>query len=272
MVHQEHPMAHFPTLFISHGGPNIVTSDTPARHYLEGLATLVAKPSAIVIVSAHFETDGVSVVTDPHPEMIYDFRGFAPELYEMVYPSPGDAPLAETVLGLLDQAGLAPTRMPSRGYDHGAWTPLKLAFPAADIPIVQVSIDPSRDAQWHYAIGQALAPLRDRNVLMIGSGHITHNLRAYFSVMRAGIAPDPLLAGQVTAFTDWFAEKLEVGDTAALLDWKRQAPFPIENHPTDEHLMPIFFAYGAAGEGARGARTHASVDNGFFANDSYLFQ
>jgi 4,5-DOPA dioxygenase extradiol len=259
-------------LFISHGGPSIVISDTPARHYLETISSLIPHhPKAIVVVSAHFETHGVTVVTDPRPEMIYDFRGFAPELYKMVYPAPGAPELAEKVLGLLDEADLSPARLGKRGYDHGTWTPMKLAFPAADIPIVQVSIDPSRDAAWHYAVGKALAPLREEGILLIGSGHITHNLRAYFSMLRQGVAVDPELSGRVHAFTAWFDEKLRASDTSALLDWKRQAPFPADNHPTDEHLMPIFFAYGAAGAEPKAERVHASVDNGFFANDSYLF-
>ena len=154
-------MTTMPSLFISHGGPNVVTDDTPARDYLRSLSTLVPRPRAIVIVSAHFEHDGVAVVTDPHPEMIYDFGGFAPELYRMVYPAPGEPELAQRVFGLLDEAGLDPTRMAKRGYDHGAWTPLLLAWPDADIPVVQVSVDPHRDASWHYALGQALSPLRE---------------------------------------------------------------------------------------------------------------
>src|SRR5262245_19395283 len=260
-----------PTLFISHGGPNVVISDTPARRYLESLATRLPRPRAIVIVSAHFETEGVAVVTDPHPGMIYDFRGFEPELYEMGYPAPGDPALAERVFQLLSEAGMAPERIASRGFDHGAWTPLMLAFPAANIPVVQVSIDPNRDAAWHHSLGQALSPLREEGVLLIGSGHITHNLRAVFSVMRQGAAPDPALPGKVHAFTEWFAEKLTDGDTAAILDWKHKAPFVSDNHPTDEHLMPLFFAYGAAGENAKAERVHASVDYGIFANDSWLF-
>ena len=264
-------MDRLPTLFISHGGPNIVISDTPARHYLEALADGLPKPRAIVVVSAHFETDGVAVVTDPQPGMIYDFGGFAPELYEMVYPAPGEPELAQRVFSLLGEAGLRPGRIEKRGYDHGTWTPLKLIYPDATIPVVQVSIDPRRDARWHYEIGRALSPLRDEGVLLIGSGHITHNLRAFFSVMRQRAAPDPQLPAKVRAFTDWFARTLAEGDTAALLDWKAKAPFAADNHPTDEHLMPIFFAYGAAGESPKAERAHASVDHGFFANDSYLF-
>jgi 4,5-DOPA dioxygenase extradiol len=147
-----------------------------------------------------------------------------------------------------------------------------LAFPDGDIPVVQVSIDPARDAAWHHAVGRALAPLRAEGILLVGSGHITHNLRAFFSTVRKGEKPDPALPGKVKAFTDWFHDRLEQGDTRAILDWKAEAPFPAENHPTDEHLMPIFFALGAAGEGARGERVHDSVNHGFFANDSYLFQ
>ncbi|MGB3386486.1 MAG: class III extradiol ring-cleavage dioxygenase [Pseudaminobacter sp.] len=265
-------MAPIPTLFISHGGPNIVLSDTPARHYLETVSSLIPRPKAIVIVSAHFETEGVAVVFDPKPEMIYDFGGFASELYQMVYPAPGDPTLAARVFDLLRDAGLKPQRIDKRGYDHGTWTPLKLAFPEADIPIVQVSIDPNRDAAWHYSLGQALSGLREEGVLLVGSGHITHNLRAYFSVMRQGAEPDPALAGKVTAFTGWFSEKLAQNDTESLLNWKKKAPFPDENHPSDEHLMPIFFAFGAAGASPIARRVHDSKDHGFFANDSYLFQ
>ena len=111
-------------------------------------------------MSAHFETHGVTVVTDPKPTMIYDFGGFDPQLYRMVYPAPGEPQLAERVVALLDEAGLAPARLGRRGYDHGTWTPLKLAYPADDIPVVQISIDPNRDARWHHAVGRALAPLR----------------------------------------------------------------------------------------------------------------
>ena len=264
-------MPAMPTLFISHGGPTIVIDDSPAHDYLATLAGRFPRPKAIVIVSAHFETDGVAVVTDPAPGMIYDFRGFAPELYEMVYPAPGEPALAERVVGLLGEAGLKPSRVEKRGYDHGTWTPLKLAFPEADIPVVQVSVDPHRDAAWHYGLGRALAPLREEGVLLVGSGHITHNLRALFPVMRQGAAIDPAMVEQVNSFTQWFAEKLAAGDREAILDWKARAPYPAENHPTDEHLMPIFFAYGAAGDDARAERTHASKQFGFFAWDSYLF-
>ena len=205
---KETHMPAMPSLFISHGGPNVVTDESPARTYLMGLSHLLPKPKAIVIVSAHFETGGVAVVTDPAPGMIYDFGGFSLELYKMVYTAPGAPELAERVIAMLEKAGFAPFRLEKRGYDHGAWTPLKLAFPEGDIPVVQVSIDPNRDAAWHYAIGRALAPLREEGILLIGSGHITHNLRALFPVMRHGNEPDPELTERSTSppFAERFAE------------------------------------------------------------------
>ncbi|MCB1495658.1 MAG: dioxygenase [Bauldia sp.] len=261
-----------PSLFISHGGPNIVLDDTEARDYLRGLEGLVGRPSAIVVMSAHFETRGPVVVGDPAPGMIYDFGGFPDELYRMVYPAPGSPELAARIKTMLDAAGIPTVVAPERGYDHGTWTPMMLAFPEADIPIVQLSIDPGRDAAYHHALGRALAPLREENVLLVGSGHITHNLRAVFNAMRRGLAPDPEMADKVDAFTGWFADAFAKGDRDAILHWKERAPFVTENHPTDEHLMPLFFAYGAGGEGAEAVRAHDSKQMGFFAFDSWLFR
>ena len=261
-----------PTLFISHGGPNIVTDDSLARSHLMSLAEMLPqKPSAIIVASAHFETEGASVVSDPAPGMIYDFGGFAPELYEMVYAAPGSPKLAERVMNRIKEAGLPVRLISERGYDHGSWTPLILAFPEADIPIVQVSIDPQQDAAYHHRLGAALSGFAGENTLIIGSGHITHNLRSVFSVMRGGKEPDPAVENKVVAFTDWMADALSIGDTEHLLNWRDQAPFPLENHPTDEHLMPIFFAAGAAGDKAMATRIHASRQMGFFAFDCYRF-
>ncbi len=264
-------MTRIPSLFVSHGGPNVVIDPSEARDYLSSLGTRLPRPRAIVIMSAHFETDGVSVVTDPAPAMIYDFGGFPAELYQMVYRAPGDPVLAERIVTLLSDAGLSPKRIARRGYDHGAWNPLILGWPMANIPVVQVSIDPSRDAAWHFAVGKALAPLREDGVLLIGSGHITHNLRAVFGAMRHGISTDPQMGAKVDAFTAWIADKVRAGDTAALLDWTRQAPFVAENHPTDEHFMPFFFALGAGGADAEPELAHASRQYGMFAWDSWVF-
>lgn len=264
-------MAKMPTLFVSHGGPNVVTDPSDARTFLTQLSTHVPRPSAIVINSAHFEAPGPAVVRDPTPGMIYDFSGFAPELHEMIYPAPGNPALADTVLDLLAAAGHKPAPLEQRGYDHGTWNPLILAFPDADIPVVQVSTDPGRDAAWHHSVGAALEPLRDEGVLIIGSGHITHNLREVIGIMR-GQPGTPEFPDYVAAFTDWFHGVLSKGRTDDLRNWRANAPFVSENHPTDEHLLPIFTAYGAAGEGAKGERIHASTQmEGAFAWDAYRF-
>ncbi len=264
-------MSTLPTLFISHGGPDVVIDDGPATHFLKDLSSYIPKPSAIVINSAHHEAAGPAVVRDAAPEMIYDFGGFPQELYEIEYPAPGQPALADRVLNLLSGAGLAAKGVEKRGYDHGAWNPLVLAYPEADIPVVQVSVDPNADAAWHANVGRALAPLRDENVLVIGSGHITHNLREVFSVYRGG-SPSPDLPGKVTAFTDWFHDRIAAGDLATAENWLAEAPFARDNHPTDEHFFPIFTAWGAAGEGARGERIHDSVNmKGVMAWDAYKF-
>lgn len=259
-----------PSLFVSHGAPNLVLNSSPAREFLETLSERFEQPRAIVIASAHFETSGVSVVADPAPDMIYDFRGFEDELYRMQYRAPGEPALAENAADLLSQAGLEPDLVKKRGFDHGTWSPLMLIFPDAQIPVVQVSIDPQRDAAWHTAVGSALSPLRQDGVLILGSGHITHNLRAFF--MRGRDAElDRNIGPWVDDFTGWFAQSLAEGDRDALIDWHNQAPFAEENHPTPEHLMPLFFALGAAGDNSRGERIHASKQLGFFAYDSYMF-
>ncbi len=272
MSETSHEIATMPTLFLSHGGPNVVIDDLPARHFYEGLAEALPRPKAIVIMSAHFEAEGVAVVTDERPEMIYDFgRGFAPELFEMVYAAPGAPALAERVADILEQAGLEPQRLPRRGYDHGTWTMMRLIFPDASIPIVQVSVDPRRDAAWHHRIGEALAPLRKEGVLLIGSGHITHNLRAVFTELSTGQSVPSAFTARVDAFTDWFADAIETRGGDALLGWKGEAPHVADNHPTDEHLMPIFFAHAAAGEGAVGRRVHHSRTGGALTFDVYRF-
>lgn len=260
-----------PSIFLSHGGPNIVTDPSEARTFLEGLSGLIDRPDAILIASAHFETDGPSLVSDPQPGMIYDFRGFPSELYEMVYPAPGSPRLAQEAADLLRRAGMAPTLVEERGYDHGVWTPLLLAFPDADIPVVQLSVDPARDAAYHHALGSALSPLRARNVLVVGSGHITHNLGEFFAVARGGAGASSEMAVQVEAFTGWFADRFAARDRDAMIGWREKAPFAVENHPTDEHLMPLFVAWGAGGEDARATRIHDSKQYGFFAFDAWRF-
>ncbi len=264
-------MSSMPSLFISHGGPNVVIDEFEAHFFLKDLQSYIPKPSAIVINSAHFEASGPGVVHDPSPEMIYDFGGFDDALRQMVYPAPGHPQLAELVSTLLQDAGHNPVANPKRGYDHGVWNPLILSFPQADIPVVQVSVDPQSDAAWHMSVGRALAPLRAQDVLVLGSGHITHNLKEIFTVMRGG-EPDATMPSKVEAFTDWFHTQITNGNVEAAQNWLAEAPFPRDNHPTDEHFFPLFTAWGAAGKGATGERIHASTQmSGALAWDAYRF-
>jgi len=251
-----------PALFISHGAPDLAIADVAAHHFLRGLGERLERPDAIVIVSAHHESRRLSVRAPERFVTWHDFGNFDPKLYQLRYEPPGDESLAETVHALLADAGLDPARDPSDRIDHGAWVPLSLVFPDADIPVVMVSIDPARDALWHYRIGRALAPLRDRNILLIGSGSISHNLREVFRPTSADRA-------WVDAFTTWLEEKVRSGDAEALLSAMKEAPQAVRNHPTDEHLLPFYFALGAGG--GQGTRIHQSYTWGILAMDAYAF-
>ncbi len=263
-------MTTFPPLFLSHGAPNMGLRDLPVRDFMRSLGKNYQKPDAIVAISAHFETTGTLVVTDPAPEMIYDFRGFDQELYEQVYPAPGHSALAEEILELLQETGLPVTKIEKRGFDHGTWVPLSLVYPAADIPIVQVSIDPEETPAFHYKLGQGLSTLPQRNIAVIGTGNITHNLPALF---QKGQDPnlDANIKNWVDEFLGWFGSQLESGNHDNLLNYREKAPFAVENHPTDEHLLPIFVALGAAGEKNKARKIHASYDFDFLAMDAWEF-
>lgn len=262
-----------PSLFVSHGAPDIVLGKDDAGRFLAEFGkdfSADKKPDAIVVASAHFETGEPAVVADPAPGMIYDFGGFQPELYEMVYPAPGDEALAHDVVSRLATAGISAQSIGQRGYDHGSWTVLKLMFPAADVPVVQVAIQPEKDAEHHLRLGRALSGLRRDNVMVIGSGHITHNLQAVFAAMRGGVV-DQEMGRRTRAFTGWVAEQLESGDTDALINWQDEAPFALDNHPTPEHFMPLFFALGAGGDVTQAKRLHTSMRFGLFQSDVWAF-
>ena len=258
-------------LFISHGSPETALKQTPAHHFLKSFAADSPRPRAILTVSAHFETDRPALVSDPAPGMIYDFGGFDPRLRDIVYAAPGAPDVAAAAHKLLADAGLGPQRVEHRGYDHGVWVPLVLIYPDADIPVAQLSVQPGRDAAWHYKVGQALAPLADDGVLVLGSGSLTHNLHELFTSGRM-TSGDTTSIPWVEAFARWIAERLGEGDIAALLDYRNQAPFAVENHPTDEHLMPLYVALGAAGDNAAGIRIHDSVEFGLLAMDAYRME
>ncbi|HJW57760.1 MAG TPA: class III extradiol ring-cleavage dioxygenase [Burkholderiaceae bacterium] len=260
-------MDRLPALFISHGSPMLAIEDSPARRFLLTLGKTLPQPKAIVVASAHWETSGMpAVLVASEPETLHDFGGFPPALFAIRYPAPGAPAIAEQAAQLLERAGLAVRRSADRGLDHGAWVPLRLMYPDADIPVTQVSLLHGATPAAHAAIGNALAPLRDDGVLIIGSGSLTHNLHEF-----RGQPIEAPVPAWVSDFGDWMLAQLRDNRHDALLDYRRQAPFAVRNHPTEEHLLPLFVAMGAAGKNARAERLHASVEYGVLAMDVYAF-
>lgn len=240
--------------------------DTPARRFLAGLGAHLPRPAAILVASAHWEAEEPSLSAPAVNETIHDFYGFPRPLYELSYDAPPAPELAQEAAALVQAAGLPASVERTRGLDHGAWVPLLLAWPEKNIPVAQISIQTHLGPAHHLALGAALAPLRRKNVLIIGSGSFTHDLRRF-----RGTSFDAPETADVTAFADWMDEKIRAADFAALADYRRLAPFAQEEHPTEEHLLPLHLALGAAGQSAKAERLHRSVEFGFMRMDAYRF-
>jgi 4,5-DOPA dioxygenase extradiol len=256
-----------PALFVSHGAPTFALSDAPARHFLEGLAaSLESRPKAILVLSAHWETRRPAVNAVATNATIHDFHGFPAELYALHYPAPGSPALAERVRDLLAGGGLETDVDSGRGLDHGAWVPLRLVYPEADIPVVQLSVQSRLGSEHHYRLGRLLAPLRDEGVLIIGSGSFTHDLSSFRDYWHDAEAAQPQW---VAEFAAWMAKAIGEGRRDALIDYRRLAPSAARNHPTEEHLLPLFVAMGA-GDGA-GRHLHASSTHGILRMDVFAF-
>jgi 4,5-DOPA dioxygenase extradiol len=258
-------MPTLPSLFVSHGAPTLILEDVPARSFLSTLGRHLGRPDAIVAISAHHVAHGAVVSAAPQLSTVHDFHGFPAELYRIRYEPKGDPALARDLAARLRSAGLPITETDDAGLDHGAWVPLALMYPLADIPVVPLSLDASMDEREHVAIGRALAPLRERNVLVLASGGFTHNLRE-FGRHRRDAAPEPY----VVEFRKWMSAAMSAGDEA-LLDWRNKAPHAARAHPTPEHLMPLFVACGAGGPNRRVEHLHDSTTYGMLAMDAFAF-
>jgi aromatic ring-opening dioxygenase catalytic subunit (LigB family) len=212
------------------------------QNFLQSIAdSLPRPPRALLVVSGHWEEPVFTAGSGAAPKLIYDYSGFPPHTYQLTWPAPGDPALAARVAEMLRSAGLSAAMDPARGYDHGVFVPLKVAFPEANIPVVTLSLESSLDPAVHIAAGRALAPLREDNVLILGSGMSFHNLRGYFL---------PHTTERAREFDHWLTEAVQspAGERNALLSKWRGAPFAPYAHPREEHLMPLMVVSGAGGE------------------------
>ena len=260
-------MSRLPTLFISHGSPMNGIEETPSSRAWAALGRKLPRPRAVLVASAHFEASLPTLTGNAKPETIHDFGGFPDELFQVRYPAPGAPELAEQTVALLKGAGITAGINGCRGLDHGAWVPLRWMYPDADVPVAEISLQPAMGTAHHVELGRALAPLSEDGILIVGSGHTTHNLRDWMANPQRR---EPLRYAQ--AFADWVHERLAVGDTDALIAYRARAPEAARAHPTEEHFRPLLVAWGAAGEGARAERFATGFDGGALANDSYEFR
>ena len=261
-----------PTYFISHGGgpwPWMKDQTNGAYDALE--ASLNAMPSqigttpkAVLVISGHWEERNFSIMSSANPPMIYDYSGFPAHTYRVKYAAPGSPQTAERVRELIEAAGFPAQLDSKRGFDHGTFAPLSVIYPAADVPILQLSLKQGYDPEDHLALGRALAPLRDEGVLIVGSGLSYHNLRAFGAIARAPSA----------AFDHWLQETLVSASPAErvsrLLKWET-APSARVAHPQEDHLLPLMVVVGAAGDDKATLVYHEDSFFGGITVSSFMF-
>lgn len=238
-----------PALFVSHGAPTLALEDSPSGRFLQQLGTQLTRPVAIVVISAHWESATPSLAVHPAPATIHDFGGFPRVLYTLRYAAQSPAPIVARVRDALHAAGFDVVPDEERGLDHGAWTPLMRLFPAADVPVVNLSLPRNLDEAGLRAFGRALRPLRAENILLLASGSYTHNL---WQMQPDGSAP-PAWA---VAFAAWVDSQLLQRQDMVLDQWQVRAPHATVAHPSDEHFLPLFVALGAASDGVTPIRVH----------------
>ncbi len=260
-----HPLR--PVLFVPHGSPMFALHPGAAGAALREVAAQLPTPRAIVVISPHWETAVPTVGTASQLETLHDFGGFDPRLFEIQYPATGCPEAAEQVAAALQAAGLPVARDARRGLDHGAWVPLRHMFPDADVPIVPLSLQHPGGPAHAWRVGRALAPLAEQGLLVVASGNVTHNLRDWQRIRMSGQpAPD-----YVQQFADWVHAQMTGRATEALLNYRQSQPAGSLAHPRDEHLLPLFTALGAAGEGAQPEAFYRGIDEHVIAMDGYAF-
>jgi len=235
---------------------------------MAALAAQLPRPRAIVVVSAHWETAVPTIGIADDLETIHDFWGFPAPLYDIRYPAHGSLALAEEVRRALRQGGFEPQLDSSRGLDHGAWIPLRLMFPQADVPVIPLSIQTGRGPDYHLRLGRALAPLLGQGILVLASGNLTHSLMDYRTATMRGTG-SPAYVGE---FAEWMWACLADGDSEALVNYRTLAPSAVRAHPSEDHLLPLYVALGAAGPGYAAERLYSGIDDLVLAMDMYAFR
>jgi len=256
-------VSRMPALFVGHGSPMNAIDENRFSRTWEEMGQRLRRPTAVLCVSAHWLTQGsVRITTSGHPETIHDFYGFPDELYRRRYPAPGAPGCAEFTRRLV--ASPAIQSDPSRGLDHGAWSVLGRMYPDADVPVFELSIDFDQPPEYHYAVGQRLRPLRDRGVLILGSGNLVHNLGA----ARPGSAP----YRWAEEFDGWLAGRLEAGEDAAVVGFQDLGRLAELAHPTIDHFLPLLYVLGARSPEDRLEFFATGFDLGSVSMRSVLFE
>jgi 4,5-DOPA dioxygenase extradiol len=257
--------ARAPALFVSHGAPTFALEPGVLGAKLRQFGGGLQELQAVAVVSAHWQTPGLEVMRTGAPGTIHDFGGFPPALYELRYPAPGAPAVAAETAALLQASGFTVSFDDARGLDHGAWVPLLHLLPEARVPVFQVSLPFAYNAAKALQLGEALKRLRERGVMVMGSGSLTHNLR---EIGR----PDRDNNRYALEFTAWVREHLKNKDIAALRDYRRRAPHALRAHPTEEHFLPLLVSLGASDAADTVEVIEGGMTYGVLSMESYAFR
>ena len=255
-----------PALFISHGLPAILLMEGKTPAFLRSLGSMLTRPKGVICVSAHWETVHPKLTTASRPETVHDFSG-PQALFDMTYPAPGDPALARDALKLIRDSGFDADEDTGRGLDHGAWVPLMMMYPEADIPVIQLSVQTDSDPEHHFRLGKALMPLRENGILIMGSGGAVHNLDEVHLYDIDDSPPE-----YARAFDAWLEKTVADGHEKTLIDYIHTAPNPRQSHPFPaEHFLPFFVPLGAAGSTSAGKKLHHGFMYGTLSMAAYLW-
>ena len=252
-----------PVLFVSHGAPDLILGNGPTLDCWSTLGQQLPRPSAVLMISAHWLSHKPVFSTAAQPATIHDFGGFPPELYRVQYPAPGAPHLEAQVREALENAGFSLQIDTNRGLDHGAWVPLRYLYPQADMPVAQLSLQAHAGPEWSYRIGQSLRPLREAGVMIIASGAVTHNF--------GWLSASKTLKPEAQVFSDWLGKALQEHRLDDLLHYRERSPFGRESHPTEDHLLPLYVAFGASNATDKLTRFTPESTYGSLAMDAYLW-